>query len=114
MTKKAKVVWVDNIPVKPISAAEHKRLEKRIKKKHERLRRRYPEVHGKKVDWISHTYEEGLLFFNVRFTDGKNFSITCQPMIVIDMVDFSDMKTGDDVIIREYYQRREDREELRP
>jgi hypothetical protein len=110
MPKKAKVVWVDNIPVTPISAAEHKRLEKRIKKKHEKLRKRYPEVHGKKVDWISHTYEEGLVFFNVRFTDGKNFSITCHPIIVTDTVDFSDMKTGDDVIIREYYQRSEEEE----
>jgi hypothetical protein len=111
MTKKPKTVWVGNIPVTPISAAEHKRLEKRIKKKHEKLRRRYPEVHGKRVDWISHTYEEGLVFFNVRFMDRKNFSITCHPVIVTDTVDFSDMKTGDDVIIREYYQRREDGEE---
>jgi len=60
MTKKPKTVWVGSIPVTPISAAEHRRLEKRIKKKHEKLRRRYPEVHGKKVDWISHSYEEGV------------------------------------------------------
>jgi hypothetical protein len=108
MTKKPKTAWVGSISVTPISAAEHRRLEKRIKKKHEELRRQYPEVHGKRVDWISHSYEEGLLFFNVRFTDGKNFSITCHPVIVTDIVDFSDLKTGDDVIIREYYQRREE------
>jgi hypothetical protein len=113
MSKKPKTVWVDNIPVTPISVAEHKRLEKRIKKKHEKLRRRYPEVHGKKVDWISQTFEEGLVFFNVRFMDGKNFSITCHPLIVTDTVQFSDMKTGDDVIIREYYQRPENDEESR-
>jgi hypothetical protein len=113
MSKKPKTVWVDNIPVTPISVAEHKRLEKRIKKKHEKLRRRYPEVHGKKVDWISQTFEEGLVFFNVRFMDGKNFSITCHPVIVTDTVQFSDMKTGDDVIIREYYQRPENDEESR-
>ena len=55
------------------------------------------------MDWIRTRTKEGLLF--VRFTDGKNFSITCHPVIVTDIVDFSDMKTGDDVIIREYYQR---------
>jgi hypothetical protein len=33
---------VDGIPIKPISPAEHGRLEKRIKKKYEKLRRRYP------------------------------------------------------------------------
>jgi hypothetical protein len=108
MTKKPKTVWAGSIPVRTISPAEHRRLDQRIKKKHEQLRRRYPEIHGKKVDWISHSYEEGLVFFNVRFTDGKNFSITCHPVIVTDIVDFSDMKTGDDVIIREYYQRCED------
>jgi len=60
--------------IKPISAAEHKRLDSRIRKKHEKLRKRYREVHGKKVDWISHLIEEGILFFTVRFTDGKCFS----------------------------------------
>ena len=106
--KKPKAVMVDGIPIKPISPAEHMRLDRRIKKKYEKLRRRYPEVHGKKVDWISHWYEEGLCFFNVRFTDGKNFSVACHPVIVTDSIDFSDMKTGDDVIIREYYRRRDD------
>ena len=105
--KKTKAVCGGETGLTPISAAEHRRLDKRIKKKHEKLRRRYPEVHGKRVDWISHGYEEGYLYFNVRFTDGKNFSISCSPAIVTDFVDFSDMKTGDDVIIREYYRRRE-------
>jgi hypothetical protein len=63
----------------------------------------YPEVHSKKVDWISHWHEEGYLSFNVRFTDGKNSSILCSPTIVTNVVDFSDIKTGDSVIIREYY-----------
>jgi hypothetical protein len=109
MTKKrARVAMVDDIPIGPISAAEQRRLDKRIKKKHENLRKRYPEVHGKKVDWISHWYEEGLCFFNVRFTDGKEFSVACHPVIVTDAIDFSDMKTGDEVILREYYRGRED------
>jgi len=50
VSKKRKVVWVGSTPITPISAAEQRRLDKRIKKKHEKLRRRYPEVHGKKVD----------------------------------------------------------------
>src|SRR6266436_9125214 len=106
--RKPKAVMVEGIPIKPISLAEHRRLDRRIKKKYEKLRRRYPEVHGKKVDWISHGYEEGYLYFNVRFTDGKNFSILCSPTIVTNVVDFSDIRTGDSVIIREYYRRRDD------
>ena len=106
--KEPKIAMADEAPIKPVSAAEHRRLERRIKKKHEKLRRRYSEVHGKKVDWISHWHEEGLCFFDVRFTDGKNFSVTCHPVMVTDDISFSDMKTGDAVILREYYSRRED------
>jgi hypothetical protein len=39
MTKKPKVVMVDGIPIRTISAAEHRRLDKRIKKKREKLQR---------------------------------------------------------------------------
>src|SRR6267378_1140552 len=106
--KKPKAVMVDDIPIKPMSLAEHRRLERRIKKKYEKLRRRYREVHGKKVDWISHWHEQGYLSFNVRFTDGKDFSILCSPTIVTNVVDFSDVKPSDSVIIREYYRRRDD------
>jgi hypothetical protein len=42
--KKPEPVMVDGIPIRPISPAEHRRLDRRIKKKHEKLRRRYPEV----------------------------------------------------------------------
>ena len=108
MSKKHKAVQVAEMAVTPISAAEHRRLDRRIKKKHEKLRRRYREVHGKKVDWISHWHEEGLCFFDVRFTDGKNFSVTCHPVMVTDDISFSDVKTGDAAILREYYRRRED------
>jgi len=65
--KKSKIVMVDGIPIKPISAAEHWRIDRRIKKKNEKRRKRYREVHGKRVDWISYWIEEGTLFFTVRF-----------------------------------------------
>ncbi len=86
--KKSKVVSVDGIPIKPISAVERTRIDKRIKEKHETLRKRYREVHGKKVDWISHWIEEGILFFTVRFTDGKCFSAAYSPCVILDTVDF--------------------------
>src|SRR6266436_1797958 len=103
--KKSKVVMVDAIPIRPINAAEQRRIDKRIKKKHEKLRKQYREVHGKKVDWISHWIEEGILFFTVRFTDGKCFSVAYSPCVILDTVDFSDVSTGDHVILKEYYQR---------
>ena len=107
-SEKPKTVSVGNTPATPVGAAEHIRFDKRIKSKHEHLRKRYPEIHGRKVDWISHGYDDGYLFFNLRFTDGKNFSIVCSPAIVTNIVDFSDMKTGNNLIIREYFKRRKD------
>lgn len=103
--KKSKIVMVDGIPIKPTSAAAHRRIDRRIKKKNERLRKRYREVHGKRVDWISHWIEEGILFFTVRFMDGKCLSVTYSPCVLLDTVDFSDMSTGDDEILKQYYQR---------
>src|SRR5215472_13154002 len=100
--KKSKRLIVDGISIEPRSAAEHKRLDKRIKKKNDKLRKQYREVHGKRVDWISHWIEEGILFFTVRFTDGKCFSVTYSPQVVLDTVDFSDMSTGDMVILKDY------------
>ena len=103
--KKSKAVMLDSVPIKPISATEHRRIDRQIKKKYERLRKQYYEIHGKKVDWISHWIEEGTLFFTVRFTDGKCFSITYSPCVLLDTVDFSDMSTGDNVVLKEYYAR---------
>jgi len=37
--------------------------------------------------------------------DGKCFSVTYSPCVVLDTVDFSDMSTGDEVILKQYYQR---------
>ena len=106
MSKK-NIVVVDGIAVQPVSAAERERLDKRIKMRHEKLRKRYPEVHGKKVDWISHGEEEGCMFVSIRFTDGKSFFLQYSPTLQLDTVEFSDMKTGDDEVLRTYYLRRD-------
>lgn len=102
MSKKRKVVWVGSTPITAISAAEHRRLEKRIKKKHEMLRRRYPEVHGKVVDFINHTIADGTLYFSVRFRDKTDFSLRYSCGMFVVGADISDMSAGDLEIIREY------------
>jgi phage terminase Nu1 subunit (DNA packaging protein) len=58
-TKKPKVVMVGNTPITPVRAKEQREIKKRIEKRHEQLRRRYPEVHGKVVDFISHSVADG-------------------------------------------------------
>jgi hypothetical protein len=66
---KPKAVCDGDTPLTPITAKERRKLEKSIKKKYDRFRMRYPEVHGKVVDFITHSIEDGTLYFSVRFKD---------------------------------------------
>jgi hypothetical protein len=102
MTKKPKVVWVGSTPVTPISAKERRKIDKRIKKRYERLRKRYREVHGKVVDFISHSIQDGTLYFTVRFKDKTDFSLRYACDMFVVGADFCDVKTGDFEMIREY------------
>lgn len=108
MAKKRKVVWFGDTPITPVSAKEQRRLAKRVKKRYEKFRRRYKEIHGKVVDWISHSYEDSYLYVSIRFKDKTNFSLVFNPMIVTDLIEFSDMSSGDDEILKTYYRRRDE------
>lgn len=58
MSTTTKKVLVGNVEVTPLTAKQHRRLEERIKKRHEKLRNRYGEIHGKVVDWVSYSFED--------------------------------------------------------
>ena len=62
------------LPITPITAKQSREIDKRNHKRRERLRQRYPEVHGRAVDYISHSIEDGTLFFSVAFKDKTLFS----------------------------------------
>jgi hypothetical protein len=95
-------VRVGSTPITPITDKESRKIDKRIRKRREKLRRRYPEVHGKIVDDISHSIEDGTLFFSVAFKDETNFSLRFACEMFIVGADFADMQTGDLEMIREY------------
>jgi hypothetical protein len=101
VTRKRKKVLVGNIEVTPLTAKQHRRLEERIKKRHEKLRKRYREIHGKTVDWISYSFEDGSLYIDIRFKDKTDFSLRFSPQIVTDGIDLSDMSSGNFKLIRE-------------
>jgi hypothetical protein len=102
MPKKPKFVWVGGTPVTPISAKERRQINMRIKKRYRRLRKRYPEVRGKIVDFITHSIEDGTLYFTVRFQDKTDFSLRYACDMLVVGADFCDVKTGDIGMIREY------------
>jgi hypothetical protein len=100
---KPKAVQVGNITVASISAKQQKILEEKIKKRHERLRRGYREVHGKIVDWVCHSLvEDGSLYVSIRFMDKTEFSLQFSAKILTDSIDLSDVSTGNVKMIREY------------
>jgi hypothetical protein len=90
-----------------INAAELRKTDDRIKKREDKHRRRYKAIHGKKVDFIKHWLEENILFISIRFMDGTNFSIQYEPTVELVGVEYSDMSSGDDVILKQYYRRQD-------
>jgi len=84
-----------------ISATERGRLDPRLRKREEKLRRKYPEVHGKVVDWVHYyTVEDGSLYVSIRFKDKTDFSLCFSPRILTDRVELCDSTTDDFNIIR--------------
>jgi len=73
--RKPEAVCDGDTPLAPITAKQRKKIDKSIKKRHNRFRRRYPEVHGKVVDFITDSIEDGTLYFSVRFKDKTDFSL---------------------------------------
>ena len=78
-------------PLTPTTTKERSKIRKLIKKKYDGLRRRHPEVHGRVVDFITHSIEDGALYFTVRFKDKTDFSLRypCDMFVVgADFCDF--------------------------
>jgi hypothetical protein len=106
--EKPKTVRVGNITVTQISPKEREILAQKIKKRHDRLRNRYREIHKKVVDWVSHSVEERSLYVCIRFMDKTEFSLQFTPQVLTDSIDLSDMSTGNFKMIREYYRRQDE------
>ena len=64
----------------PMTPKERRQIERRSNLREARLRRKYREVHGKVVDFITHTIDDGTLYFTVRFTDQTAF-VSAMPAI---------------------------------
>jgi hypothetical protein len=75
MPKKPKIVWVGSPSVTPITPKERKKLHKLMEKRLDMRRRRYSEVRGKVVDYISHSIDDGLEFFRPRATSETNAAL---------------------------------------
>jgi hypothetical protein len=100
--KKPKIARVGSTPVTRITPQERKKLHKLMKKRLAMRRKKYPEVHGKVVDYITHSIEGGVLYFGVWFKDKTCFSLRYACDMFIVGADHYDRKTGNMDIIRQY------------
>jgi hypothetical protein len=86
----------------PMTAKERREMERRSKLREARLRRKYREVHGKVVDFITNTVDDGILYFTVHFTDRTSFCVRYACDMFAIGAELSDWQDGDFHIIREY------------
>jgi hypothetical protein len=100
--------------MRKIDPKERKKLDRFHEKRKAKLRKQYREIHGKTLDYVTHSYEDsddgGWLYINLYFTDGTNFSMDFsinEPAIVPRVIEYGDMSSGDYENIRTYYYRRE-------
>ena len=71
--------------------------------------RRYTGLHGKVVDWVEHSFEEGLLYLHVRFTDKTELCWQIATRMTIEEGDLSDWKSGDFKQLRVFVRDERDR-----
>jgi hypothetical protein len=57
--------------------------------------RRYPGLRGKIVHWVEHSFEEGRLYINVRFTDHTELCWQVATTLAIEQGDLSDWESGE-------------------
>ena len=71
--------------------------------------RRYRGVQGKVVDWVEHSFEEGLLYIHVRFTDKTELSWRIATRMTIEESDLADWTSGDFKELRIFVRNERDR-----
>jgi hypothetical protein len=71
--------------------------------------RRYRGVQGKVVHWVEHSFEEGLLYIHVRFTDKTELSWRITTRMAIEESDLADWTSGDFKQLRVFVRNERDR-----
>jgi len=71
--------------------------------------RRYRGVRGKVVQWVEHSFEEGLLYIHVRFTDKTEISWRITTRMTIEESDLADWTSGDFKQLRVFVRNERDR-----
>lgn len=90
------------MPVTRITVKEGKKLTNEIERTYNKLRKKYPEIHGKVVDFVQQSVSDGILYVGIQFTDKTVFSLRYACDMSIVSADYMDGASGDYDVIREY------------
>ncbi len=71
--------------------------------------RHYRGVQGKVVQWVEHSFEEGLLYIHVRFTDKTELTWRIATRMTIEESDLADWTSGDLKQLRVFVRHERDR-----
>ena len=71
--------------------------------------RRYRGVQGKVVHWVEHSFEEGVLYIHVRFTDKTELAWRIATRMTIEESDLADWTSGDFKQLRVFVRNERDR-----
>jgi hypothetical protein len=58
-----------------ITARERKNLKNKVERSYGKLCKKYPEVHGKVIDFVQQSVSGGILYVGIQFTDKTVFSL---------------------------------------
>jgi hypothetical protein len=82
----------------PMTAKERREMERRSKLREARLRRKYREVHGKVVDFITNTVDDGTLYSQSISRTGQVFAsampATCSPLELNSAIGRTEISTS--------------------
>jgi hypothetical protein len=96
--------------MRKVSARKRRKLDLEHEKRKDRLRRQFPEIHGKLIDYVTNSYDDGWLYVTLYFTDGTNFSLDFtvnEPAIVPKLIEFGKYVDGNYVNLRTYLHRKD-------
>jgi len=92
-----------------ISAKKRRKLDLEHERRKDKLRRKFPEIRGRLLDYVTHSYNGGWLYVTIYFTDGTNFSLDFavnEPAIVPKLIELGRYVEGDYENIRTYFHRK--------
>jgi hypothetical protein len=100
MTKQGKAAQGKSVT--PVGRTERVKIAKRLAKRYDSLRKKYPEVHGKVEDFVSNSVDDGTLYFTIGFTDKTQLTLRYRSRMTASGADLFDIRSGDLDLIRRY------------